>query len=55
MPENVADHTVFEGKAVVEKVLKEGLQILGDKVQMFNCPLWKDSENLFKAQEGDNV
>lgn len=47
VPENVADHTVFEGKAVVEKVLKDGLQVLGEKVQMFNCPLWKDSENLF--------
>lgn len=47
VPENVADHTVFEGKAVVEKVLKEGIQFLGENVKMFNCPLWKDSENLF--------
>ena len=46
-PTEVADHVVFEGKAIVEKVLKEGLQILGDKVQMFNCPLWKDQFNLF--------
>lgn len=52
VPENVADHTVFEGKTVVEKVLKEGLQVLGDKAQMFNCPLWKDSKNLF-SQIGD--
>lgn len=47
VPEHVADHTVFEGKAIMERVLKEGLQVLGDKAQMFNCPLWKDSENLF--------
>lgn len=47
VPENVADHIVFEGKAVVETVLKEGLQVLGDKVQMFNCHLWQDTQKLF--------
>ena len=52
---DVADHVVFEGKGVVEKVLKEGLQVLGEKVHMFNKPLWKDSEKLYTAnsQEGE--
>ena len=52
---DVADHVVFEGKGVVEKVLKEGLQVVGEKVHMFNKPLWKDTEKLYKAkaQEGE--
>lgn len=54
-PTYVADNTVFEGKGTLEKVLKEGLQVLGEKVHMFNCPLWKDTEELYKAkaQEGE--
>ena len=49
-PKNVADHVVFEGKAVLEKVLKNGLQVLGEKVRMFNEPLWVDSEDLYKEE-----
>ncbi len=45
---DVADHIVFEGKGTLEKVLKEGLQILGDNVKMFNAPIWKDRQNLFQ-------
>ena len=52
---NVADHIVFEGKGVVEKVLKEGLQVVGEKVHMFNAPLWKDTEELYTAKDGDAV
>ena len=51
--EDVADHVVFEGKGVVEKVLKEGLQVVGEKVHMFNAPLWKDTEKLYKALAKD--
>ena len=47
---NVADHVVFEGKGIVEKVLKEGLQVVGEKVHMFNAPLWKDSQKLYTAK-----
>lgn len=53
VPANVADHVVCEGKAVLNKVLKEGLQTLGESVQMFNTPLWKDSFNLYKKEGGD--
>ena len=50
---DVADHVVFEGKGVVEKVLKEGLQIVGEKVHMFNDPLWKDTEGrILKIDRG---
>ena len=51
-PAHVADHVVFEGKAKVNMVLRDGLQVLGEKTRMFNCPLWKDSESLYK--EGGN-
>lgn len=47
LPENVADHIVFEGKSKVNLVLREGLQALGENVRMFNTPLWKDSQKLF--------
>ena len=51
---DVADHVVFEGKGVVEKVLKEGLQIVGEKVHMFNAPLWKDTENLYSEADKES-
>ena len=53
-PANVADHIVFEGKAVLEKVLKEGIQVVGEKVHMFHAPLWKDSQNLYDAAKEEN-
>ena len=52
---DVADHVVFEGKGVVEKVLKEGLQIVGEKVRMFNKPLWDDTEKLYQAKPEEGV
>ena len=56
VPEEVADHVVFEGKGTLEKVLKEGLQVLGENVHMFNKPIWSDSESLYadahQAEEG---
>ena len=50
-PINVADHVVFEGKSILEKVLKNGLQVLGENVRMFNGPLWVDSEDLYKKED----
>lgn len=50
VPQNVADHVVFEGKSVVNKVLKEGLQVLGENVRMFNESLWADSQKLYKKE-----
>ena len=52
-PINVADHVVFEGKTILEKVLKNGLQVLGENVRMFNEPLWVDSEDLYKKEVVD--
>ena len=52
-PSDVADHVVFEGKGMVNKVLKDGLQVMGENAQMFNCPLWEDTESLYK--EGGNA
>lgn len=53
VPSEVADHVLFEGKVVVSKVLQEGLQVLGEKVHMFNCPLWKDTESLYNKEGGN--
>ena len=53
VPSHVADHIVFEGKGTVNKVVSDGLQVLGEKVQMFNCPLWQDTENLFDKEGGN--
>jgi hypothetical protein len=49
-PVNVADHVVFEGKGILEKVLKEGLQVLGEQVRMFNAPIWEDTESLYETE-----
>ena len=52
IPEDVADHVVFEGKGILEKVLKEGLMpAVGEKVHMFNLPLWEDSQGLYTAKD----
>lgn len=42
--ETVADNIVFEGKMLLEKVLKDGIQVLGERISMFNTPLWKDHQ-----------
>jgi hypothetical protein len=48
IPEYVADHVVFEGKSTVAKVLADGLShTLGEKVRMFNGPLWEDTYSLY--------
>lgn len=46
-PVDVADNVLFEGKTVLQKVLKDGLQVMGEKVHMFNKPLWNDTEGLY--------
>lgn len=50
-PIDVADNVIFEGKTVLQKVLKDGLQVVGENVHMFNAPLWKDSENLYSVDD----
>ena len=46
-PVYVADNILFEGKSYVNRTLNEGPQFLKERLYMFNCPLWKDKENLF--------
>ena len=55
VPAYVADHIVFEGKGTLEKVLKDGLQVLGDNVKMFNAQIWEDRENLFQNATNHQV
>lgn len=54
-PEYVADHILFEGKGAVNRTLLEGPEFLGERVFMFNCPLWEDSEKLFVEKEVVNA
>ena len=49
-PVYVADNILFEGKSYVNRALDEGPQFLKEKIRMFNCPLWKDTENLFSNE-----
>lgn len=54
VPENVADNAVFEGKAMVDKVLKQGVRVaLGEFIHMYVKPLWKDSQNLYEMNASE--
>ena len=59
VPEYVAEHTVFLGKTKVSEVLQNGIQVLGDSVMMYNCPLLEDKFNLYtpaaEAKEAAHV
>ena len=47
----VADHVVFEGKGVLNKVLKDGLTTtMGEDGRMFKTPLWKDTQDLYSEE-----
>ena len=49
-PQNVAEHLVFEGKATINKVLKEGLASFGEKARMFVAPLYDDKYGLYDKE-----
>lgn len=49
-PKCVADHTVFEGRSLVEAVLRYGIQTLGERIRMFSEPLWEDTMNLYPEE-----
>ena len=50
-PKYMADNILFEGKSFVDRVLKNGIDYeIGEKMNMFNCPLWEDSENLYDKE-----
>ena len=46
-PQAVAEHLVVEGKATLNKVLKYGIQVYGEKVRMFTDRLYKDDRQLY--------
>lgn len=46
-PQAVAEHLVVEGKATVNRVLREGLENYGEKARMFSERLYVDSRKLY--------
>ena len=50
VPENVAEHIVFEGKNLRNDVRDYGLDIIGEQVMKFNAPLFIDTEELYRKQ-----
>jgi len=54
----IADNIVFDGKMLLEKVLKEGLQCLGENIDKFTTPIWDELEDLpaeYVNEEGANA
>ena len=50
-PEYVAEHVVFEGKTIRNQVRDNGPKsVLGERVMMFNAPLYVDAEELYMKQ-----
>lgn len=50
-PEYVAQHVVYEGKSVKNRVRDYGLDsVLGAQVMKFNAPLYVDTEGLYRKQ-----
>ena len=50
-PEYVAEHVVYEGSKIRNKVKDNGLEsVLGERVMMFNAPLYVDAEELYGKQ-----
>lgn len=48
-PQAVAEHLVCEGKATLNRVLKEGLVNYGEKARMYTERLYVDSRNLYST------
>lgn len=44
----VAEHVVFEGSAVLNRVIRNGVEAtLGERIMMFHSPIYKDEANLY--------
>ena len=52
-PEYVAEHVVYEGKKLRNNVIENGLNVLGERVMMFNAPLYVDTEGIYRKQITD--
>lgn len=53
-PEYVAQHVVYEGKSIKNRVRDFGLDsVLGAQVMKFNAPLYVDTEGLYRKQITD--
>ena len=50
VPENVAEHIVFEGKKLRNNIRDNSLDIIGEQVMKFNAPLFMDTEELYSKQ-----
>ena len=50
-PQAVAEHLVVEGKATVNKVLKEGPESYGEKIRMFKDRLYTDDRKLYEKSD----
>lgn len=54
-PRAVAEHLVVEGKATVNKVLKEGLENYGEKARMFKERLYSDEKRKLYDKNNDGA
>lgn len=47
----VAEHVVFEGSAVLNRVIRNGVEAtLGERIVMFHSPIYKDKANLYHKE-----
>lgn len=46
----VAEHVVFDGSAVLNRVIRNGLEAtLGERIMMYNSPIYKDEAKLYHS------
>lgn len=53
-PENVAQHIIFEGKAVKNRVLRNGLDEMGELIKAFDAPLFEDKDSILEDKVSAN-
>lgn len=54
-PQAVAEHLVVEGKATMNKVLKDGLENYGEKARMFSERLYSDDKRRLYVSKKDDA
>lgn len=55
----VAEHVAFEGNAMVNRVIRNGLEVtFGERIMMYQRPIYRDDANLYQqaggARDGEN-
>ena len=53
-PENVAQHIIFEGKGVKNRVLWNGLDEMGELIKAFDAPLFEDKDSILEDKVSEN-